>query len=294
MTHQWLRSIALDVGTGSSGFALASTSSLRVVFEVERDEKPWPNTAKIQVYNLNPDHRRALSTLQDVPVKLQAGYQDGIGLLFDGMLRDVTSVHDSVDWITTLNTGDGERDRRGEPIAGKTIKQTWSKGTPLVSVLSAFATALNVDMGNVQTMGAAAKLPTGLALTHAFAVDGPALDELIYLMRSLQMPWSIQNGKLQVRPAPAVPASEGPLISTMTGLVGGNVEISREKVKRFGHTIDVKLCKGKCLLLPELKPGCMFVLDSQSVIGTVLATKIKHYGDTDGQDWYTEFEGIYG
>lgn len=293
MTTQFQRAIALDVGTGFDGFALASTSNLRVEFDIQRDEKSWPNSAVIKVYNLNPAHRASLGALQGVPCKLQAGYADGMGVIFDGMLRDATSVHAAPDWITTIQAGDGELDKKGEPIAGKSIKQTWSKGTPIAQILVAFATALNVDIGNAATMGAAAKLPTGPALTHAFGVDGPALDEFIYFMRSVQMPWSIQGGKLQVRPAPEIPASVGALISKETGMIDV-LETTTEKIKRFGHTQTIKVVKGKCLLRAELTPGQMVVFKSSNVNGNALLTKVAHTGDTRGQEWYSSFEGIYG
>lgn len=292
MTQQWMRWISLDVGTSPSGFSLASTESLRVSFSIERDEKSWPNTAQIDVYNLNPDHRKYLSDLEGVPVRLHAGYESGTGLLFDGMLRDVDFT-DGIDRVTTLSLGDGEMDKDGEPIAGKAIKATWSRGTPIVTILQAFAQHLNVNLGNTSTMGAAAKLPTGVALSHAFAVDGPALDEFIYFMRSLQMPWSIQNGSLQVRAAPEVPASMGALISPQTGLIG-HVKAKTKLVKRFKKTQKIKVAEGKCLLLPVLLPGQQFVLKSSTVSGPVMCTKVHHSGDTHGNEWYTEFEGIYG
>ncbi len=292
MGLQFDRAIALDVGTGTDGFSLASTSSLRVTFSIERDEKSWPNAATIVIYNLNPQHRNALSTLQGVPCKLQAGYQDNMGTIFDGMLRDAISVHAAPYWITTISAGDGELDKKGEPIAGKTIKRTWSKGTPIIGILRDFATAMNVDLGNATTMGAAAKLPTGAALPFALGVDGPALDEFIYFMRSVQMPWSIQNGKLQVRPAPEIPASTGILISKETGMIDV-IATSVEKVKRFGHTLHIKVCKGKCLLQASLIPGQMCLLKSSNVNGNILLTKVTQLGDTKGNEWYSEFEAIY-
>jgi hypothetical protein len=293
MTTQFDRAIALDVGDGFAGFAIKSTSNLRVTFEVERDEKSWPNTAVIKVYNLNPDHRGALAALQGVPCRLQAGYRDGMGTVFDGMLRDAISTHEPPDWVTALQAGDGELDKNGETIAGKSVRKTWSKGTPIFQILIDFAAALNVDLGNVPTMGAAARLSTGPALLVSFGVDGPALDEFIYFMRSARMPWSIQGGKLQVRPAPEIPASVGPLIAKETGMIG-MIETSTEKVKRFNKTKTIKVCKGKTLLNANLIPGQMCLLKSSNVTGNIQLTKVKQVGDTGGQEWYSEFEAIYG
>jgi hypothetical protein len=308
MADQWLRSIALDVGEGGplalGGFALVSSSTdpqmLRVSFSVERDEKPWPNTAEIKLYNLNAEHRKYLAAQRAIPCRLKAGYQSGsLGTLFEGFLRDAQSRHDGTDWVTTLGAGDGELNKDGDPIAGGSIHKTWSRGTPLLTVLKDFCNELKIDLGNVTTAGAGAMLSTGVALSHAFTVDGPGLDELIYLMRSLGMPWSIQDGALQVRATPEVPAATGPLVAAATGLVG-SVETSTRKVKRVNTLTkaaeqkELKICSGKCLLLPGLKPGQLFVLTSEAVTGPVLCTVVRHVGDTHGGEWYTEFEGIYG
>jgi hypothetical protein len=292
MTTRWKRWISLDVGAAPGGFSLASTESLRVQFDIKRDEKPWPNTAELTVYNLNPDHRQYLGSLHGVPCKLHAGYEDGTGLLFDGMLREAKSTHNGTNWETHISAGDGELDLKGEPIAGKQIKMCWSRGTPLIAILQAFVTQLNISIGNAVAMGAAAKLPTGVALANAFSVDGPALDEFVYFMRSVGLPWSIQNGALQVRPAPAVPASMGPLIASSTGAIA-NVETSTQKVKRFAKITELKVCSGKVLLLPELLPGQMFALKSVDVTGPVLCTDVHHAGDTHGTEWSTSWEGNY-
>jgi hypothetical protein len=273
---------------------------LRVTFTVERDEKPWPNTAAIQIYNLTAAHREYLAGQRAIPCRLKAGYQGNAqGTLFEGFLRDAQSRHDGTDWITAVGAGDGELNQDGDPIAGGSIHKTWARGTPLVAVLKDFCKELKINLGNVVTAGAGAMLSTGVALSHAFTVDGPGLDELIYLMRSLGMPWSIQDGALQVRAAPEVPASAGPLIAPQTGLVG-SVETSTRKVKRVNTLTkkaeqkELKICAGKCLLLPALKPGQLFVLTSEAVTGPVLCTVVRHAGDTHGGEWYTEFEGIYG
>lgn len=292
MTLQFMRAIKLDVGPAGKGVRIPGTSSLRVEFQISRDEKPWPNTATVRIYNLNPDHRAELAAMQGVPCRLEAGYKDGTGVLFDGMLRDAVSIHNGVNWVTTLEAGDGELDKDGDPISGTQIKQTWSKGTPLIVVLQAFVKALKLKDGNLAT-ASAAHLSTGVALPFAMAVDGPALEEFIYLMRALKLPWSVQNGVLQVRLDPKLPASTGPLISPQTGLVD-SVEVKTERVNRFGVNTWIKVCEGKCLLLPELLPGQMFVLNSKSVTGTALCRKVTHTGDTHGNDWYTGFEGIYG
>lgn len=302
--EQWLRSIELEIGEGGplglGGFAIKSSSTeprqLRVAFAIERDEKPWPNSATIRIWNLHADHRDSLADQRGIPCRLKAGYRSGTGVLFEGRLRDAQSYHDGTDWITELGAGDGELNTDGEPIASGSIHKTWSRGTPVFQILKDFATEMKVDPGNSAIAGAAARLTTGVALSHAFTVDGPILDEFIYFMRAAGLPWSIQDGALQVRAAVEAPAGVGPIVSPFTGLVG-RVETSTRKVERENtltkakELTETKVSAGKCLLLPGLKPGLSFLLQSSTVIGLHLCTGVRHAGDTHGGEWYTEFEG---
>ena len=294
---QWGRSIKLSVGDpgpiGLGGVTI-DTDSLRCSFDIERDEKPWPNSATIKIWNLNSTHRAELSNMQGVPCTLIAGYADARALLFGGMLRDVMHEHDGVDWITTVNGGDGELDKDGEPIASKSIQKTWKRGTPCTQILQDFISEMNVDPGNAAIAGAAAKLTTGVALSHAFTVDGPILDELTYFMRSVGLTWSIQDGAFQVRLAD-VPAKIGALISPLTGLVG-RVATSVRKIERENQLTKAKeltewqMATGTSLLLPDLKPGSAFALQSAAANGLYLCTRLRHTGDTHSREWYTEWE----
>ena len=297
MSDQWLRSIKLSVGDpgpiGLGGVTIES-DQLRCSFEVERDEKPWPNTATIRIWNLNSGHRAELADKQGIPCTLEAGYRDKRGQIFAGMLREARSTHDGPDWITEVTGGDGELNTEGDPIASLSIHKTWSRGTPCLQVLKDFVKEMKIEEGNAALGGAAAALTTGAALSHAFTVDGPILDELTYFMRSVGLAWSIQDGAFQVRLAD-VPASTGPLISPLTGLVG-HVTKSTRKIERENTITKEKeltewqMAAGTCLLLPELKPGTGFVLNSETANGFYLCTKVRHLGDTHSTEWYTEWE----
>lgn len=304
MTTQWLRSIDLQVGEGGplglGGFALTSSSTdptmLRVAFDIERDEKPWPNSAEIQIWNLTPEHREWLSAQRAVPCRLKAGYRGSLGLLFEGYLRDAISEHQGTDWITALTAGDGELNEDGEPLGGGSIRKTWKRGTPLVTIVKDFAKELKIGAGNSTIVGASAKLSTGFVLSHAFSVDGPVFDELEYFMRAVGLRWSIQDSALQLRVGD-VPASIGPLVAPETGLVGHVSktvkEVTRENtITKAKELTRLDMVEGTCLLLPELKPGVGFVLKSEAAVGTCLCTKATHRGDTFSREWYTQWEAV--
>lgn len=297
MSSQWMRAIKLSVGDpgpiGLGGVTIES-DSLTCSFEIDRDEKPWPNSARIRIMNLNPKHRAELADSQGIPCSLEAGYKKSLGQIFAGMLREASSTHDGTNWITEITGGDGELNSEGDPIASASIHKTWARGTPCAQIVKDFAAEMKVDAGNAAITGAAARLTTGAAIPHAFTIDGPILDELTYFMRSVGLAWSIQDGAFQVRLAD-VPASMGPLISPLTGLVGHVVKSTRKierenTVTRQKELTEWQMAAGTCLLLPELQPGIGFLLNSEAATGVYLCTSVRHVGDTASREWYTHWE----
>lgn len=67
----WLRAYQFSAGqAGASGFAI---SELHIQFSVEKADVSSPNTAKIALWNLSPEHKAALEE-KDCVVTLNAGY----------------------------------------------------------------------------------------------------------------------------------------------------------------------------------------------------------------------------
>lgn len=303
MARQFLRAYTLQIGEadplglGTGGFSISSSSdrSLDLAFQIDRDERPWPNKAEIQIWNLNADHRQYLAKERGLPCRLEAGYRGSTGVIFDGFLRTGNSVKNGADWITTVSAGDGEVNKSGEPLASSFIRKSWPRGTPLIQIITDFADVLDVDFGNTRLVGAAAATRLGPALIHGLAVDGPVVDEWIYFTRSAGLKWSIQDGAIQLR-AGGIPAGVVPLISADNGLIG-RVATSTKIVRREDLiekkivVTETAVVQCEALLHPPLKPGYQFVLKSAEAVGTYLCTAVSHVGDTSGLSWYTRFEG---
>lgn len=302
MTTQFRRAYTLEIGEAdplglTKSFAVISgDDALRIAFEIEKTELPWPNRARLQIWNLSPDHRAYLTEETALPCRLEAGYSGGAGELLNGTIRRATSEHQGSDWITLIEVGEGVHDKDGALLASKSIKKAWARGTPVAAIVADFAKELNVDIGNVPALAAAASFSSGPALLHGFAVDGPILDEWTHLMRGLGLRWSIQGGAIQLR-LPDAPAGLVPLISPFTGLVD-RVSVSTKQIKRTNvltkkeEVQSTGAVEGKCLLLPGLQPGYQFLLQSGAATGAYLCSRVTHRGDSYGQEWYTEFEGL--
>jgi hypothetical protein len=102
-------------------------NSLDLSFSVVRSLKPEPNTAEIQIWNLNEDNRSALEDKGTLPgsvakgepppkpppgiaCTIEAGYEEQTALLYSGTLRVAYTTREGADLITTLSAGDGEKE----------------------------------------------------------------------------------------------------------------------------------------------------------------------------------------
>lgn len=288
MTELFGRRVALQV-------AKLELTGLDMTFEVQKSLAPkHPNTAEVQVWNLNADHRKQLQELEAVYVDLKAGYEgasalsasatsalEGIGvdgggmsLIFRGDLGHVTSRRDDVDWITTITSATGERARK------KRVSKSFAPGASVASVLQAAADAMGVKLGNAVTQTVLARVQgtTAAQLFNGYALAGVASVELDRLLRACGLEWSIQDDELQVLDAGSPLQELGVLISPETGLVG-----SPEPGNRG-------LLRCTCLMLPDLFPGRRVQLQSRHVSGVYRAETTTHRGGTAERDWYVDLE----
>ena len=274
------RSFKLQIGDVEIE-ARTGAASLRVRFDVQRDEKPYPNQAKVEIYNLNAKNRAALAKKADIPCRIEAGYEENAQQIFFGTVRRATTSREPPDYLTIAEAGDGETE-----LQQATIAKTFAKGTPVAAVLKAFADALGLGSGNAPQFLTAAKLANGSTLVTPLTVAGPVVEELASFCRSLGLSFSVQGGALQLLSlaSPVLPG-KAVLLSPSTGLIGeARIDTDKETEKR--------LCVARSLLQPELVPGSLFTVQSEAVNGAFAVRRSRHYGDTHGQDWYVDVEGI--
>jgi hypothetical protein len=247
-------------------------SGLRCTFRVTKNLRPEPNTAEVQIYNLAESSRRVLETATKLNLRLEAGYEKtGTAQLFLGQVRHAVTEWDGPDAITTIATGDSEKE-----IRESRLSLSVGPSVPVPVALTAIARALGVNPGNVDQ--ATALLATkGVAnmFGPGTAISGNAARELTDFCRSAGLEWSVQDGQLQILDANKPLLDKAVLLSSQTGLVGS-------------PSIDGKgIVTAQTLIIPELRPGRLVVLDSRQVKGGYRIEHVEWFGDTHGQDWYT-------
>lgn len=248
---------------------------LRLSFSVTKDAKPQPNKATIKVYNLSPDHRAYLSELSasGVDTQLEAGYKAGTSVIYRGSLRRVFTMRENkTDLVTTLETSDGIKQ-----VQESRVSISVQKGATNKDVLAKVARAVGVLDGNLSD--ALSKLGGASVFMNGGAFYGSAVDEMTRLCRSLDLTWSIQDGKLQVLARGAAVEGVAIRLSKETGLIGE-------------PSIDPKgKLQGTMLIQPDVFPGRIVKLEGERVKGNFKLEQTTHSGDTRSTGpWQVAFQ----
>jgi hypothetical protein len=276
MGELWNRSFALNLGgtrVASETVDGARNELLRVTFKVEASLAKAVNTAAISVYNL-AETTRAKVAVKGIATTLEAGYSGRSSQIFGGKLEAGKSAREGVDWVTSFQSTDG-----GQQLRAARINLSFKK----VSATQAFervAGTLGLGLGNaVEKMrqgnirGALEQFENGIVLS------GPSQRELDRLARTFGYDWSVQNGQLQLLgPTDAIEPGDAIVLNSDTGMIGSPE--SGEK-----GIVEVR-----SLLIPQLTPGRVVVLEARRLSGNYRVEKVTFQGDTRGKDWYADLE----
>ncbi len=253
----------------------------RCAFRVEKTNKPDPNKAALQIWNLSREQRAQIEELRPkegsargVPVLIEAGYKDtGLAQIYLGDLGTVYSKREGADWITTIESGDGQAAKLSS------ITQAYGPQTSPDVALRAIVKALGVGEGNVPAMIARLRT-TGAAtlFTRRAVLSGSAYEHMTHFARSAGLEWSIQDGAIQLVDQGKVLAGFATRLGPTSGLIGT-------------PTIDPKgVLSCQMLIQPNVKVGSLLVLDSAAVRGNYKIQRATWEGDTYGIPWYITVE----
>lgn len=274
MARLFGRKARITVGT-----LVVDLGTLDFAFQVEAGTSSTPNKATVKLWNLSPNNRLYLSSLTAIPTKIEAGYIDTYGTIFEGFLRTVTHSRSDGDILTEVSAGDGEAAYRN----GRCNIQV-PAGASVEDVAKQLVQAMGLGLGNVQQAFADLRLISGgKTFGTGRAIHGNAAREFAALCRSCGAEWSCQRGQVQVlatrgtasgiQPKQAITLKEG------TGLVGSPT------VNSTGLVV------AKSLLIPSIVPGYIVVVEGEFVKGQCVVQTAKYSGDTRGDEWYVEVEG---
>lgn len=261
--RQFGRVCSLIVGKDGNGIEI---KNLRIKFTITKSSSEDPNTAKIEVYNLNPDNQSQIIK-EFADIQLIAGYKGGERLIFSGQIRTAVPTVSGTDRIMTIECGDGDR----EVLRGF-INKSFEKGVTANEIVGECQEAM---------FGIKPAHQDSLPKTYSRGrtISGRASDVLTEQCNANDAQWSIQDGDMLILKDGSVRPNAVWLINQSTGMLG-----SPEPT-----TIGVKV---KTLLNPAYLIGGVAKIDSLIFSGGVRIEKINHIGDTHGDEWASHLEGL--
>lgn len=255
--------------------------NFRIKFEVIKSAVSKENQAKIEIYNLSNDTRKTISEINSL-IRISAGYSQNVGLVEIGQ-GDITRVRTNrtdVDTITEIFLADGL----------KTLK------TKLVTLSYAKDVRLQDMISNLQSQtGLKFRLMGIDKVTNCEGgySDLGTLDEILNNLSSIyNFKWSMQNGTVLIQGTQSLYSDSILLLSAESGLIlnPSNFKKDDRKVVKDETKKRTTEYVVQALLQPQLQIADTIALKSQDLNGKFIVQKITHYGDTMGNDWYSEIE----
>lgn len=249
------------------------SGSLRVGFGVTKNLKEEPNKANVKIFNLSPSHRNQLEQKPDgVAVSIEAGYQPDpnaapdLSRIFLGTLRTSITVREGPDLVTGLESADGEKQVQTSRVA-----KSFARGTTTDAVFRELAKGIGVGDGNLEAALKTIKAKfsgAGNVFPGGTVIYGSAAREMTRICASLDLEWSIQDGKLQILERGKTTLSKALVLSKDTGMLDS-------------PTVDNKgVLTVKTLMIPDVFPGRIVVLNSQRLQGQYRIEETSHAGDS--------------
>jgi hypothetical protein len=250
---------------------------LRIQFKIRKTLEKEPNNSEISVFNLNEEHRTALTTARGYPVVLEAGYKDTISVIASGDCRIADPVRDGANWITKIQIADGWRS-----FNFGFANQSFSAGASAADVIVYVINQMGLDAND-----AIATVRANVAdnFSQGYVAFGVASKVLNDLLKGRGMSYSIQGGRLQIRVLNAPPTEASQILLTPdTGLIGSPVHSTPDR-KNGRSYLQVK-----AFLEPRIRPGSRITIQCKGIKGDFMPRRVEHSGDTHGGDWYTSTE----
>jgi hypothetical protein len=310
----FLRASIVTVGTVQIQ-NVGAQKGLAVVFDIKSSLRPKePNTCDLKIWNLSPASRKAIEQASQVttsvatapgtpsglvPVQIQAGYVGHMSTVFLGEMRSAQTTRDGADFVTELNSGDGD-----QALQLARINQHLPAGSTATAAIQAILAVMGppgpngqptaVGPGNLMSSSVQQILKGATVYQKGVTLKGAAMDHLRDLTRSVGLEVSIQGGVAQFLTLGQPLAGEAYLLSAgdAASTTSGGTETAASNTGLIGTpTVDTKgVLSCQSLILPGIKVGGPIQIDAMEAQGLyrVVSTDIK--GETHGQDWSISIE----
>lgn len=273
--------IFIDIGNGKA----FDVSDLRCTFEIIKTSYMEANQSIVQIYNLIPDDENKIIK-QGQRIIIEAGYAGSqYGKIFDGqVIQAIRSKENGTDYVLTLVSMDNDRYTSYGLINVAMVAQQSARDAVNVLASKSIVTSEVGSISQMDTVYPRGKVMFGMSRHY-----------LSQLASSENATYYSDDGKINIiksyEPPPNVIKSYGP----QNGLIGTPSQTE------YGVSCKV-------LLDPTLKINGFFHVDNEKVAGLrytpgspiraldnegiYRVIRMSFIGDTRGDSWYTEVEGI--
>lgn len=291
----WLRKWRIRIADAKDSQAI-DVSDLRVVFSVHR-AREVDNFSTVKIYNLERETEQWVINNGDRLI-IEAGYGDPsgegndkqFGRIFDGQIIYPTrSRENNVDYILTLLCVDGNN-----PLNKSYIAKTVGKGLNQRQLIDAACQNSSVTIPNSSISGnlSPQKLPRGKVML------GNPFDYINEIAANNAATWWVEDGKLNLTKYTDDSMNDLIVTSPATGLIGVPAQTQYGCTWQMLLNPAVKMCSLVQLKYSEMnemsaKPGgnnaMVMPIDDDWIYQV---TEITHVGDTYGNEWYTQCNGV--
>jgi hypothetical protein len=257
--------------------------NLQCTFEISKSSsnKKKSNSATIEIYNLNDEHR-ALIEQEYVAAVFSAGFiNPGMARLFAGQVVDSSTRKSGTEIITQVKMGSGYTDLNHELISqlaapGQSYRDVYEEiRKSLPSVVRGVYNGTNLNN----------------QVINGYPLIGEPRRILDELSELTQTEWRVDDGVLYVNDQSGGINDNLKLcyiISEESGLIERPYRVAGDKRRTKKDKIKKKGIQFKCLLNPRIVPGEYIKLEYPNFDGYYKVDSVRMYGDFRGNPWYSE------
>jgi len=318
--YQFNRNYLLQIVDRAGGL-LFTIKDLHISFDIQKniDNRSKTNTATLEVKNLSNETLNKISNIQMAcQVLLDVGYGDELTRLLTADIKQVKTVRQKGDVITTFEVSEGFM------LVNETkISKVYSEDSKVVDVLTDVLSLYGNSNKSITLEDAEIKFPYG------YTAIGTLRQVLNDICQPLRLEWNMDGDEIIVKPKRSLTAEAESakyekiyVLSEKTGLIGipsthnetvteaydasapnelndNEYDVTedlkptksgkprkqtRQKIQRFNITC-------KCLLNPNIKPNGLIRIEStqaSELSGTYRVRTVKYKGDNRQGDWTCE------
>lgn len=247
---------------------------LTIYFDSQFDDSEKINTTTVKVYNLSPQTIAGIK--QNSAVLLSAGYQDDIGVIFEGIIKNPKTEWQGVDKITEITCVD----QHGLYLTKK-VNKTFAPSTTSSTILRFLIQDAGLGIGDFSPV-------QDFVYRNGKTLKGNVSALIKTIVKDTKSKMHINRGKIYIRD-PKRGDNTGFVINKDSGLIDHPEKIESEETdKKTKETTNRVGWKVKMLLNHRITVDSIIVLQSKAINGTFRVVKGRHY--SEGNSFYTEVE----